>query len=435
MQYHPIRFADAVERFRHLPLPEYASVSSSDWATNVMLFIPLTFTWMGALVADRRWPARVAAAALILPLAAALAVGIEFSQMWFPARTTSLTDITAETVGAAVGIVLWLGVGQLVVVWLRQYSVDRRPASQLRWLLQAYVVGFVIYSVIPLDLTMSVTELYHKYARGQIILVPFSYHFGSASEAAYQTLADIALFVPIGAWVTLRLKEYAPRRASLATAVLIGGIIAASIEVAQLLVLSRFTSTTDIILGTIGTAIGAKLVFRPDARTVFAAAAGEPRPRDRKAWPWLALLAGYSLFLIAGFWFPFAVTRDPAIVRTRLDEFLARAPFFALYETDPFNAIKQLVVRLVLFAPIGIIWANIASVGRIAAARRLLLTAGMVYAATLAFGIEITEVLMPDKVADSTEIALCVAGALAGLVVTWRVLRARDEDLELSRRR
>ena len=70
LQYRRIPLADAIERFRNLPWPQYAAVSSSDWATNVMLFIPLTFTWMGALVADRRWLACTAAAIALVPLAA-----------------------------------------------------------------------------------------------------------------------------------------------------------------------------------------------------------------------------------------------------------------------------------------------------------------------------------------------------------------------------
>ena len=434
LEYRRIPLADAIERFRNLPRPVYAAVSSSDWATNVMLFIPLTFTWMGALVADRRWPARIAAAIAILPLAAIFSIAIEFGQVWFPGRTTSFNDVAAETLGGVIGIVLWLAVGQLTITWLRQYSADRRPTSQLRWLLQAYVISFFIYAVIPLDLTMSVTDIYHKYHNGQIVLIPFSYRFESFSDAAYQTLSDIALFVPVGAWAALKLKEYSPSRASFAIAFGFGSLIAAAIELAQLLVLSRFTDTTDIVLGTIGAGIGAKLIFRAGDRDDSVGAV-ESLFQARTALPWLALLAGYSLFLIAGFWYPFAITQNRALIRERLDDFLSRVPFLALYLTDSSNAIKQLLVRVLLFAPIGIIWASIANLARTAASRAILLTVGIVYATALAFGIEVAEVLMPDKIADSTEVLLCVTGGLAGLTVTWGVLRARRDGADVSRGR
>ena len=195
-----------------------------------------------------------------------LLIAIEFGQVWFPVTDDVVQRRSAELFWRVIGIVLWLVVGQMTITWLRQYSADRRPASQFRWLLQAYVIGFFIYAVIPLDLTMSVTDLYHKYRNGQIVLIPFSYRFESFSDAAYQTLSDIALFVPIGAWAALRLKEYSPSRASFAIACALGSIIAAAIELAQLLVLSRFTDATDVVLGTIGAAIGAKLIFRRDDR-------------------------------------------------------------------------------------------------------------------------------------------------------------------------
>ena len=62
---------------------------------------------------------------------------------------------------------------------------------------------------LPLDLTISVTELYHKYRDGQILLVPFSYHYASLSDLVYQFLGDITSFVPVGAWLVV---QYAPRR-------------------------------------------------------------------------------------------------------------------------------------------------------------------------------------------------------------------------------
>src|SRR4051812_37578261 len=94
-QYHAVPLSVALEQFRHLPM--YGS--RTDWATNVVLFVPLTFLWMGALSGDRGRTAQIAATIALLPLSAALAGGIEFLQFWFPPRTPSLNDIIAETAG------------------------------------------------------------------------------------------------------------------------------------------------------------------------------------------------------------------------------------------------------------------------------------------------------------------------------------------------
>jgi glycopeptide antibiotics resistance protein len=143
---------------------------------------------------------------------------------------------------------------------------------------------------------------------------------------------------------------------------------------------------------------------------------------------WLAALAGYSLFLAAGFWFPFELTRDHALIVSRLDEFF-RVPLYSLYLGNEFNALQQLLVRLLLFAPIGVLWAHIASLAGTTRVRRLLAFVGIVYSACLAFGIEAAQVLMPSKIADFTEVLICTAGALGGLYVTLGLLPSRSRDV------
>jgi glycopeptide antibiotics resistance protein len=396
----------------------------ADWVANILLFIPLTFFWMGALANRRGGRARTAVAILIVPVAAFAAVALEFTQIWFVGRTVSRNDIVAETIGGMLGVALWLGVGERLIAWLATYSADHRPQSQMRWFLQAYLLGFLVYSVIPLDLTISVADLYDKYKRGQMILVPFSYHYGSLYLAAYDILGDVVVFVPVGAWVVLTAREHGRSRSPVLVGISGGCLIAAAIEFVQLIVVSRFTDVTDIITGTVGAGIGAWIVTRADVRMAMTAADGESRPRAKIALLWLALLAGYSLFLVAGFWYPFEFTHDRTIIRVRLDDFLSRVPFLALYLGTEFNAITQLLIRLLLFAPVGAIWAYIASLARTPAARHFLLLVGFLYATVLAFGIEIVEVLMPAKIADSTEVVLCMAGALAGLIVTSRLVEA-----------
>jgi len=429
LHYTPTKLSDAIERFRNLPPLWFGMGTRADWVANILLFIPLTFSWMGTLSYRRGHAARIVSAMLIVPAAAFAAVALEFTQIWFPPRTVTSNDILAETIGGIVGVALWFGVGESLVAWLKTYAVDQQPRSQLRWLLQAYLIGFIGYSVVPLDLTISLAELYHKYQRGQIILVPFSYHYESLGDAVYSLLSGIVLFIPIGAWVVFAARDRGRTRAPLLTGIIGGALIATAIEIVQLLVVSRYSSVTDIILGTVGAGVGAWLVVVSSARVQ----SREARPRGRDTsesggWlPWLAAIAIYSLFLIAGFWYPFEFTTSGAVVRPKLEGFF-RVPFLALYIGTEFNALKQLLVRVLLFAPIGAMWAYVAALARTAAASRLVLIVGFVYATALAFGIEIVEVLMPSKVADSTEVALCMAGALAGSMIVWRLLGTWRED-------
>ena len=79
--------------------------------------------------------------------------------------------------------------------------------------------------------------------------------------------------------------------------------------------------------------------------------------RVERLLPWLMATAGYSLFLAVGFLFPFDLTADRSLAAARLEAFLTRPPFLALYLGNEFNAIKQALVRILLFVPLGAMWA------------------------------------------------------------------------------
>jgi glycopeptide antibiotics resistance protein len=191
--------------------------------------------------------------------------------------------------------------------------------------------------------------------------------------------------------------------------------------VVQLLIQSRYTDVTDVIMGGAGGAIGWWIAAR-SARADTADAS--PLHASVR---WLVAIAGYSLFLVAGFWFPFEITRDRALIVGRLHE-LFRVPFLALQQSVPLVALTQILLRLLLFAPLGAIWARVAHAAPSPARRWLLAVAGTLYCAVLAFGIEAGEVLMPSKTADSTEVVLCTVGAIIGLVVALRVMPAIESD-------
>ncbi len=311
-----------------------------------------------------------------------------------------------------------------MVRWLRSYATERQPRSQLEWLLGAYVIGLVIYSVIPLDLTVSLTELYHKWQSGQVLLVPFSYPYESATTVVYQFFADTVEFVPVGAWAALALR----RRARVS--------FAAHRRASRRAPCWPWQSSSRNCSCSAGsptsqTSCSARPA-RPWARGSWHGATSGPRPpnESQRAGPCSGLPRSGSrcwpatrCFLRSGSGCRSTSARDRDLVSARYQDFF-RVPFLALYQGSEFNAIKQALVRMLLFAPVGVIWAYIA---RLAASRPIRLglgALGFVYAAVLAFGIEAVQILMPSKVADFTEVLLCTAGAAGGLLVTGRLLDA-----------
>ncbi len=205
----------------------------------------------------------------------------------------------------------------------------------------------------------------------------------------------------------------------------LGGAIAGLIEFLQLLVVSRFADVTDVLLGALGAGVGTWLAVK--VRGGFTDGTREPsRAVTRTAVLWVAVLAGYSAFLVAGFLFPFAISHDTNLIRSRVEEFF-RVPFQALYAGTEFNALQQVAARLLLFGPLGAIWACIVESAVDRRIRAMLAIVAIVYSALLALGIELAQIVMPDKVADATEVYVCTTGAIVGLVAARRILSTKRE--------
>jgi glycopeptide antibiotics resistance protein len=415
LNYTSISLSDAVDRFRQIPFLQLGVQSRADWVANVLLFVPLGFFWLGTMSLDRpRWQAVLLAPA-VLQWGAALAVGLEFTQLWFPDRTVSQNDIAAESLGTLVGVCVWIAVGQPVAEWLRTLW-NLRPTKLFEWLLQLYFAGFLIYSLMPFDVTISVGELYEKCKEGKVVFVPFSYSYGSAFQATYDLVSDVLVFVPIGALVATAFTSAQRPVRSASQSLVLGLLVAVAVESSQFLIYSRFTDVTDVLTGTAGQVMGAWLVSRwMSGRTESMTL--EP-DRSRLGYGWVALSVAYACALVAGFWYPFDFTSDTELIKTRLDGFF-RTPFEALYRGSEFNAITQVLARVLLFCPLGAMLAMAVLPMRLPiAVQRFVLCVLLVFGSGLAFGIELGQVLQPSHVADFTEVVICAVGAGLGLFVT-----------------
>lgn len=111
LEFRPLPWEEAQRRWQEVCSQPVRVESRSDWAANILLFIPLGFLGMAALCADRRrtadwWAVPTAA------VCSGFSCLLEFLQLYFPPRTSSLDDIVAESIGAVVGIVLWVAAGR-----------------------------------------------------------------------------------------------------------------------------------------------------------------------------------------------------------------------------------------------------------------------------------------------------------------------------------
>ena len=221
--------------------------SRSDFATNVILFVPLGFLLVGTLSFDRGKKVAFLCAVLVTPCCSVLSAGIEFTQLWFPPRVSSMNDVLAETIGAALGSLLWVASGHRMTRYVESLWVAWGPNNLAAKLLPAYLLFLVFIHVMPLDLTISPVEIYRKWKQGRVVLIPFTTNYGSVAQCVFKTTWNTLYFAPLGLLLSLW-----PRRlfANGWRVLAAGALTAATVEFLQLFVWTRYCDVTDILTGT-----------------------------------------------------------------------------------------------------------------------------------------------------------------------------------------
>lgn len=415
LDFHPMPLNEAIERFRQIPFLQLGIASRADWVANLLLFIPLTFLWMGALTVGRGAAARLVASITIACCAIGLSASIEFTQLYFPQRTVSLNDLFAETLGGLIGIAAWWLGGAAFARWLLSWRAARTPLDIAQQIALVYLVLLFGYSLLPLDLTISVVEIFHKFREGKLNLIPFARLPDKPIPALYELASDTLLWLmPALLW----------RWSGKASSVQVwSGMTGAALllELLQLFVYSRVSDITDIFTSAIGTAIGVWLANRLNRH---AHASSFQSYFAASALP-LLLAAGWLPVVFAVFWYPFDFRTDGVFLRERVHQFLTQAPFAAYYFGTEYRAATEVLHKLLFFIPLG------AMLGWFASRLRYVWRG---YAAFLSLGliacvsaaVVAGRLAQPEKHPDIMDIALHWLGGLIGYMLAWKVFRMRS---------
>ncbi len=402
LTYRPLPWDEALQRFRSMPYLALGVGSRADWVANILLFIPLSCLWAGVVWPQRRTAWRLPLAALLLGMATALSVAIEFVQIHFPPRTVSLNDIVAETVGAAIGIGLWWAFGPHALRWLQALPLVRGTASVAQRLLVVYLLVVFGYSLLPLDLTINPIEIYHKWREGKVVWLPFTTHYADGAQRAYDLLTDIAIWVPAAALWQLAYRRSRWQTWALAVAA------AAILELMQLFVYSRVSDSTDIVTAAVGAGIGVVLV-RPQSAALSSARAMQRS--GALGWAVTALL--WLILLAVVFWYPFDFNLDRTFLRDRVAG-LHRVPLEAYYYGTEFRAVTEVLRKSLFLAPLGLILYRLGRSLPATWPRRVVHASLLILMAAGAALIEGVQLLLPGKNADFTDFALEYLGGLIG---------------------
>ncbi|MHB1143287.1 MAG: VanZ family protein [Thiobacillus sp.] len=411
LEFRAIPWDEAVAQFGSMPLLKLGIGSRADWVANLLLFIPLSFLWMGALTTGAGRAHTVLATLVLIPAAFALSLGIEFTQQFFPQRTVSQNDIFAESLGGVIGVLVWWGAGRRFLDWLRSWQQTHARAALAERLAWVYLAGVLVYNVLPLDLTISLVEIFHKWRDGMVNLVPFGRLPADAAEALYELATDVLIWVPLALLWRLDGTRSAWRvwGMTLSAAVLL--------EFMQLFVYSRVSDVTDLVTAATGAALGTQVGGRLAARVAPAS-----QMPAWSAWLPFALAAGWMALLLFVFWFPFDFRTDGAFIKSRLD-FLQRVPFEVYYFGTEYRAITEVLRKTLFFAPLGALlaWGVARPPWRW---RSLLFVLAMLVLVGMPAVVELGQLMLPHKIVDLTDWILAWLGGLAGYAAARRMLHA-----------
>lgn len=411
LHYRHLSLDEAMTQFQVSAFQRIGIASRSDFATNVLLFIPLSFLLLGALSVDRSRRTGVLGALVVVPFCTALSLAIEFLQVYFPPRVVSANDVIAETIGGAIGATLWVIFGQRITEWIRSVLRNRLGSGSIAAkLLPAYLLLLAIIHVMPLDLTVNPGELHRKYKEGRVAFVPFASFRADGFETAGKLAWQVAYFLPLG----VLLGRVPSFRWGVGKTLLAALTAAAVIEGLQLFVFSRHFDTTDIITVSVAILPGWWLA-RP--RHSMQSLNGNATQCDRaSAWrPALISVSflAWTAVLVVFFWSPFNFTADPSVIDQRLHG-VNLVPFADLYPDTEYHAFNQVLRKTLLFMPLGVLAAFFGWTYSSVAATATACGLGLLTSLTIEAG----QVLLPGHYPSLTDVLIGTTAVVLGFVLT-----------------
>ncbi len=401
LEVRPVPLSKAIETVLNLRYLELGIGRRADLVANLLLFVPLAFFAMGALTGAGTRPGRWLIGTSVALGLWALALGVEFTQIWFAPRTVSLNDVLAECTGTVLGIGVWFLVGGRFTRWFQALWHERDTQRLAVLLLGGYTVALVVFQLLPFDLVISGEELVRDLKGTRLNLVPLADLGGGRGASA---AASAAAFLPVGYAAAVR---WARRRGHVVLGLAAGFALAAMLETLQIFIHSRLTSTTDVVLSAGGAGLGGWLAVH------FGPAAVRPYPQQGG---WRALSYALRLGLAVGLvglilglkWGRFEFQWPDEGLGARLRSLL-QVPFRHQYYNSEFEATVQLVADVGSAVVVGMVVASLLDwagrPGRVAAA---------VVAALIGMVPEAGQVFLPQHSADLTTIVLAGAGAAFG---------------------
>jgi len=409
----PFRFTylplgDAVRQFNVVILATpLGRMSRTNFVANVLLMVPVGFAVAGARLCDRgrRLLSILAATAASLGIGLLVSLSAEFLQEFAPGRVPALADVEAQLVGCLAGVIAWLIAGPAITTWLRMAQL-RRGQDRLGQVLIAYAFVWTAVNLAPLDITLDLGELSQRVHSGMITIVPFAGAGQPLTRVAWDALIGVVSAIPLGALGVVSGPRDGRARAPL-VAFGAGAALVVAMEGAQIFIASHAADMTDVLCGSLGVGLGVVFAGRllPPRHAVAS------RPLAAAGRGAALLLACWVLMLVVYHWMPYDFTVNRGMIRGKIAA-LSFVPFAGYAGGSDLNAVNDLLAKLGLAAPLGVLAAYVQR-RRSRPAHSIAIALGL-FAALFAV-IEAGQLFLPTRSPDPTDVAVGVAGAMGGL--------------------
>ena len=289
---------------------EWMPRSLTDWTTNIAIYVPLGFLGIASLGRSQGLVRAIWNILITLGSCILLSVGIEFTQIFVPPRDSSVLDVFANAMGAALGIAGWFISGDGIIdVYKSLVTLHRLPhsptlTSKLKVALSGgcglLIAGWGgLFSANWLSWDTAITRL------ASVRIPPFIEHQAANIGLALVSTAFAALaYASLGfvLWVVNICSEK-PLHARLVATSVIAASVALFVEVAKLFLVARKPDTGNIVIAGLAAGLGyfispltAYLLTHPGMGAAAAGGAEKPFAAITTS---IGLLGGRAIALIS----------------------------------------------------------------------------------------------------------------------------------------
>ena len=355
-EFAPLSWAQALERFAHLPYLPLGIESRADWIANAVLYLPVGALTAHLLLSRWRDRAQVLAVLLAISFGLFLATAVEFAQEFFPGRTVSQNDLIAEAIGSVLGA---LAVPPALPLLRRlEQGWQLGGPVLVRRALVAYSLVYLGLSFFPYDLLLNADEWQAKLAsdhwgwwlapathgRGWIALLLWAVEVVLSLPLGMLLVPPEAARIPPAAFASGRKPRPAYGRA-FGYGLLLGLVI----ECGQMAIASGFSQGVSLLSRGLGLALG-----------VWCAAHGRSTATRlqqhllrRMLWSRALFLAYSALVLAASGWFSHGLRTAPEVAKQWSE--LRLMPFYYHYFTTEAQALFSLGSVALMYAPLALL--------------------------------------------------------------------------------